>query len=334
MSFWKHERFPAIFPFKVEPLEGLSNGLKPKTDIIPIILSGKDLLILNLTDTHCHLDLEVFDPDRQVVLDRAWASGLIRILIPALNLSSSQRVLELANQHPYLFCAIGVHPNDSLSWDKNTKDNLERLFIEHIVSRQINPDLSMRNQKIVAIGEIGLDYFWNDSPHDLQKIVLIEQLTLAAKLELPVVLHFRESGDAPHGDCAEDLINILEEWVLKMRESNNPLAKSPGVLHSFSGDQTTAKKMIDLNFFIGITGPVTFKNADAKREVVKSLPLERILIETDAPFLAPVPQRGRRNEPALVRHITDKIAEIHNKNPDEVAAITYENSMRLFSWGG
>jgi TatD DNase family protein len=291
-------------------------------------------LISNLTDTHCHLDLEVFDPDRQAVLDRAWASGLIRIMIPAINLTSSQRVIELANKHSNLFCSIGVHPNDSLSWDRNTKNSLERLFIENAAFRQNNPDLSMRSQKIVAIGEIGLDYFWNDAPHDHQKIVLIEQLALAAKLKLPVVLHVRESGDAMNGDCARDMINILEEWLLHLRASNNPLAKSPGVLHSFSGDQTTAKKMIDLNFFIGITGPVTFKNADARREVVKSLPLERILIETDAPYLAPVPQRGRRNEPAFVRHITDKIAEIHFKNPDEVAAITYENSKRLFSWGG
>jgi TatD DNase family protein len=112
------------------------------------------------------------------------------------------------------------------------------------------------------------------------------------------------------------------------------LAEKPGVLHSFSGNLETAQKAIDMNFYIGITGPITYKNAEAKREMVKSLPLENLLIETDAPYLAPVPQRGKRNEPAFVRHIADKIAEIHNKNPEEVAAITTTNAARLFSWGG
>jgi TatD DNase family protein len=127
-------------------------------------------------------------------------------------------------------------------------------------------------------------------------------------------------------------MRILEEWVQQLRGERSALAERPGVLHSFSGSLSTAEKALNLNFYIGITGPVTYKNAHTKREVVKSIPLERLLIETDAPYLAPVPQRGKRNEPAFVRHIADKIAEIHQINPEQVAAVTTQNAARLFSW--
>jgi TatD DNase family protein len=142
----------------------------------------------------------------------------------------------------------------------------------------------------------------------------------------------REAKDAPEGDCARDMLNILELWMSRLRSNHHSLAENPGVLHSFSGSLNTAAKLLELNFCIGITGPVTFKNAEARREMVKSLPLERLLIETDAPYLAPFPQRGRRNEPAFVRHIADKIAEIHNKTPEEVAEQTSANAAQLFSW--
>jgi TatD DNase family protein len=285
---------------------------------------------VELTDTHCHLDLENFDSDRSEVLERAWMAGLTRILIPGIDLASSKRVISLAGSDSRLFAGMGVHPNDALSWDENTRDELRRLFQ--------NPyDVSVRvpgEQRIVAIGEIGLDYYWNAAPHEQQWMVLNQQLTLAAELKLPVVLHLREKEDAMDGECARDMLQILRKWTQALTLSNNPLAMAPGVLHSFSGSQHMAKEALELNFYIGVTGPVTFKNAEAKREVVKSLPLERLLIETDAPFLAPVPKRGRRNEPAFVSHITDKIAEIHNKNPDEIAALTSANASRLFSWGG
>ena len=285
---------------------------------------------MNLTDTHCHLDLEKFDPDRAEVLARAWEAGLIRILIPGITLASSKRIVDLAKTHSGLFAGIGVHPNDALSWDASTRDGLRQLFQDSLAGL-VNPGGS---QKIVAIGEIGLDYYWNDAPQAVQHRVLTEQLGLAMELGLPVILHFREQADALDGPCASDLLGILSDWVRTLQKNNNPLAKSPGVLHSFSGSLETARKALDLNFYIGITGPVTYKNADAKREVVKSLPLERLLIETDAPFLAPVPKRGLRNEPAFVRHIADKIAEIHTKSPEEIVALTSANAARLFSWGG
>ncbi len=278
---------------------------------------------MNLTDTHCHLDLDRFNIDRSDVLDRAWKAGVTRILIPGLDLASSKRVVELAQSQPALFAAIGVHPSDSLGWEDSSFDQLKLLY-----------QTSSAQQKIVAIGEIGLDYYWDDAPHDWQQFVLMKQLRLAAELELPVILHLREHADAQDGDCAGDMLSILRTWVAELKLNNNPLGSAPGVLHSFSGSLSTAKSVIEMNFFIGITGPITYKNAEAKRVVVESLPLESILTETDAPFLAPVPQRGRRNEPAFVSHITDKIAEIHNKNPEEIAALTSKNAARLFSWGG
>ena len=257
------------------------------------------------------------------MLDRAWSAGLTRILIPGIDLSSSKRVVELARSHSALFVAIGVHPSDSLSWNDETSDQLRHLFLSSSV-----------RQKIVAIGEIGLDYYWNTAPHEWQQAVLKKQLCLAAELQLPVILHMREHADSQDGDCSSDLLAILQAWILDLRSINSPLVNAPGVLHSFSGSLETAKSVIDLNFFIGITGPVTYKNAEAKREVVKSLPLQCILTETDAPFLAPAPHRGHRNEPAFVSYITDKIAEIHNINPEEIAALITNNAARLFSWGG
>lgn len=276
---------------------------------------------MNLVDTHCHLDLEKFDADRSGVLERAWQAGLTRILIPGLDVASSQRAVHLAASHPALFAAIGVHPSESLSFEAGTLDALRALRSENHTA-----------PKIVAIGEIGLDYYWDDAPHDWQQSVLKEQLGLASELNLPVVLHLREARDAPEGDCARDMLDILEEWLKWLQAAQHPLALAPGVLHSFSGSLNSATKLVALNFQIGITGPVTFKNTEVRREVVKSLPLECLLIETDAPFLAPVPQRGRRNEPAFVRHIVDKIAEIHNKTPEEVATQTSANAERLFSW--
>jgi len=281
---------------------------------------------VNLTDTHCHLDLDKFDSDRGEVLDRAWGAGLTRILVPGLNLVSSAKVVQLAESHARIFAAIGVHPNDALTWNQNSREELKRLYKASGETKNI--------KKIVAIGEIGLDYYWDEAPHALQKDILHEQLDLALELGLPVILHLREKEDVSDGDCAKDLVSILKAWTRKLNQKKSPLAAAPGVLHSFSAGQETARSVLDLNFYIGITGPVTYKNAEQKREVVKSLPLERMLIETDAPFLAPVPMRGRRNEPAFVCHITDKIAEIHNKNPKEIAALTCTNAARLFSWGG
>lgn len=272
-----------------------------------------------LTDTHCHLDLEKFDADRREVIERALAAGVTRILVPGITLKSSRAIVKLAESHPSLFAAVGVHPNDSTTWDPQTIPALRELAT---------------NLKVVGIGEIGLDYYWNAAPRDHQQKVLREQLALAAELELPVSLHARETGDAPDGDCARDLLQILEEWAGRLRVEKNPLAERPGVWHSFSGTRQSAEKAIALNFYIGVTGPLTYKNAQERREVIAVLPLERLLVETDAPYLAPDPKRGKRNEPAFVMFTVEKLATLHSLTPDQVAETTTSNAARLFAWGG
>jgi TatD DNase family protein len=276
---------------------------------------------MKLTDTHCHLDLPQFDPDRTAVVQRAAGAGLTRILVPALDLSSSRRVLALAGSHPMLFAAVGVHPTEAGSWSDSTGDGLRALA------------QGDGGHKLVAIGEIGLDYYWDAAPHEIQMAALRQQLDLAAELSLPVVIHLREAGDAQGGPCADDLVRALGEWMDGLSARRSPLVGRPGVLHSFSGDLATVGKALELGFYLGVTGPVTYKNADAKREVIRQVPLDRLLIETDAPYLAPVPQRGRRNEPAFVRYIADKIAELHHITPEEAAGITSQNAERLFGWG-
>ena len=273
-----------------------------------------------LTDTHCHLDSDAFDSDRRAVIERALEAGVGRILIPGVTAESSRRAVCLAANYPVIFAAVGIHPTD---------------LQEGLTDRTIADlrDLA-QHPKVVAVGEIGLDYYWVTEPDAQmrQREALRAQLELARDLPKPVIVHTRERDDAEHGPCAEDLISILEEWVGQLRAAHEPLS-SPGVLHSFSGSLETAKKAIDLGFYIGVTGPVTYKNAESRRRVIAALPLEHLLIETDAPYLAPHPYRGKRNEPAYVAHIADKIARIQSRTPQEVIAVTGNNAARLFSWG-
>jgi TatD DNase family protein len=271
-----------------------------------------------LTDTHCHLNLQQFDEDRAAVIERAEKAGLVRILIPSLSVNSSLSAIKLVESHSMLYTAIGVQPNESLTWDNASISALRELAV---------------NPKVVAIGEIGLDYYWESAPHEHQQRVFQEQLDLAAELELPVVIHLREKSDAVNGPCYDDALNILEGWVAGLGPDKEALKKNPGVLHSFSGSLESAQQAIGLNFYIGITGPVTFKKAEYKQEMVAQLPLESLLIETDAPYLTPHPYRGKRNEPAFVVEIADKIAGLQSRSQEEVASITTDNADRLFSWG-
>ena len=270
-----------------------------------------------LTDTHCHLDLEQFDADRTEVLRRAEQAGLTRILVPGISFASSLSVVKLAESHPVLFAAVGIHPTEASGIDRSALNDLRKLA---------------HHPKVKAIGEIGLDYYWNSAPHELQVKVLRFQLDLAAGLGLPVILHMREDKDALNEDCARDLLQILENWVAGLRLGQNPLANRPGVLHSFSGSLETARRALSLGFTIGVTGPVTYPNARTRQDIVAALPLEHLLLETDAPFQAPHPYRGKRNESSYVRLIADKIALLHACTLEEVATATSENAGRLFSW--
>ena len=305
---------------------------------------------MKLTDTHCHLDFDKFDKDRDAVIQRALEAGVERILVPALDLGSSRAVVQLAKSHPNVFAAVGFHPTDLDTWDDNSINELKSLIDFSRFARSGEavrglagggdsslPSVAQNDRnKIVAIGEIGLDYYWVKEPEKQarQREALKRQLRLAQEATLPVIIHVREENDAWFGQASADLLAILTEWQNELQATNHPLAEKPGVLHSFNGNLETAQKAMARNFHIGVTGPVTYKNAAEKRQIIRRLPLEKILIETDAPFLTPVPHRGRRNEPSFVTHIADKIAEIHNTTLEQVAKITSDNANRLFGWGG
>ena len=290
-----------------------------------------------LTDTHCHLDYNKFDEDRDAVLQRALAAGVERIMIPALDYESSLAGIKLAASHPNIFAAVGFHPTDLDKWEKSSIEKLRNLILESsglpLRQREQAPALQ---RKILAIGEIGLDYYWvkETDKQAFQRDVLKQQLRLAQDVNKPVIIHLREENDAWFGQASTDLLDILSEWYQELSAQNHPLKEKPGVLHSYKGNLETAQKALQLNFYIGVTGPVTYKNAEEKRQIIRQLPLDRLLIETDAPFLAPVPQRGKRNEPAFVAHIADKIAEIHMTTREQIAEITSANANRLFGWGG
>lgn len=269
-----------------------------------------------LSDTHCHLNFNTFHEDRDEVIARALQSGIRQILNPGVDLTSSRAAVKLADTYPLVFASVGVHPNEALSWNEHTLDELRILSM---------------HPKVVAIGEIGLDYYRNRSPHDLQQHVFRQQLTLAEQVGLPVVIHTRDAS-ASDRQAMHDVLDILESWWLALQTSGSNLAQRPGVLHSFSGDGRAAQQAIQNGFYIGITGPVTFRNAPGLQQLVATLPVERLLIETDAPFLAPHPHRGQRNEPAYVRLVAEKIAEIHHLPFNRIAEVTSYNAERLFHW--
>lgn len=272
---------------------------------------------MQLTDTHCHLDYHKYNADRAHVIQHAKDAALVRILVPGLHHRSSKEAVMLAESNSMVYAAVGFHPTDLDEYSEKTFQQVKELA---------------KHPKVVAIGEIGIDYYWVKEPEKraFQRETLKQHLAFAQEMNKPVVLHMREQDDAWFGDASMDLLEILTEWQSGL---SGDLRERPGVLHSFNGTLETAQKALALNFYLGVTGPVTYSNADKKREVISQLPLDHLLIETDGPYLTPVPHRGKRNEPAYVVHIADKIAEIHSKSPAEIAEITTANAARLFAWG-
>jgi TatD DNase family protein len=258
-----------------------------------------------LIDTHCHLDFNAYDADRADTIARAIASGVTRIVNPATDADTGAAALSLAAAYPGVYAAAGIHPNSTASYQPGDLAVIE---------------VQARQPKVVAIGEIGLDYYRDWSSKDRQRAAFEDQLALAAQLELPVIIHNREAGD--------DVLAILAAWIPTLPER---LRTRPGVLHSFSAPRAVADKALELGFYLGFTGPITFKNADSLRSIVAAVPLDRLLTETDGPFLAPHPFRGKRNEPAYVTYIAERLAALHNV-PDEVMGeITRHNAERLFN---
>jgi TatD DNase family protein len=268
--------------------------------------------MIPFTDTHCHLDFNRFAEDRHQVLKRAWEAGVVWILNPGIDLQTNQAAINLATQHPHrINAAVGIHPNFGAPW---TAELL----------------LTLREQAqqpgVVAIGEIGLDYYRQHTPQDQQRTMFTAQLALAAELGLPVIIHNRNS--------TPDLLTILHTWQRDLAKSGHPLAQRPGVLHSYSDNLEAAQAAIEMNFYIGISGPVTFHNAQERKAITRDLPLDHLLLETDAPFLTPHPHRGKRNEPAYIPLIANEIARLHNTSPKAIAEISYANALKLFAFNG
>ena len=262
-----------------------------------------------LIDTHCHLNFEVFQQDLAEVIHRANESGITKMINPAVDLETSQEILSIAEKFTQVYAAVGIHPNSAKSWHEDT--------IEHLTKFGHHP-------QVVAIGEIGLDFYRDEAPPDLQLQIFVKQLELAENLQLPVIIHNRSA--------TQEVLAVLSDYVQQLKSSKSSMADRPGVLHSFSADVEAASQALDMNFLIGITGPVTFKNAAMVQQVVREVPLDSLLIETDSPFLPPHPYRGKRNEPAYVRYVAEKIAELKDRSVDEVGMITSQNAERLFGW--
>lgn len=251
-----------------------------------------------LFDTHAHLDDSVFAGDLDKVLERAQAAGVVLILNAGFDLESSAAAVELAEKHREIYAAVGIHPHEAAGAGTDYLAELERLAA---------------HPKVVAVGEIGLDYYRDLSPRRVQKKVFWEQLELAKKLGKPVIIHDRDA----HGD----VMDILRRWAPGL---------AGGVMHCYSGSWEMAREVISLGFYISLAGPVTYPNAVRLKDIAARLPEERLLVETDAPYLAPQAFRGKRNEPALVVHTVEEIARLRKKDPKYIAEITSENGRRLF----
>ncbi|MDH3944977.1 MAG: TatD family hydrolase [Anaerolineae bacterium] len=264
---------------------------------------------MRLIDTHCHLYFDQFSEDLEEVLQRAAESGVEKMIVPGISLETSREAVRLAERYDPVYAAVGIHPNSGSEWDENAANEITELA---------------GMEKVVAIGEIGLDNHWETVPVETQERVFQEQLELSAKLDKPVIIHSRESTG--------EVLGILERWLRNEKKDIAAAEFLPGVLHSYSGDEEECGRAIEMGFFIGIAGPVTFKNALDLQKIVAGLPLEKVLIETDSPYLSPHPHRGKRNEPQMVGLVNGKISELKSRSADEVAEVTYTNAERLFKW--
>lgn len=265
--------------------------------------------MITFQDTHCHLNLNQFDNDLDLVLERAVDQGVDRILVPGIDLETSRHAVTLSEKYPQVFAAVGIHPNSANSWTSTTLADLRNLT---------------SHPKVVAIGEIGLDYYRDWTTPSAQRKVFLKQLELAAESQLPVVIHNR--------DAIKDVLPIVSEWYSSTIQNHSWLRNRPGVLHSYDGEIEPALQAAAMNFFIGISGPVTYKNAESRHEIVRLIHQDRILAETDAPYLTPYPHRGTRNEPAFVKLVINSIAELKTLPISEIAGILTSNSNQLFAW--
>jgi TatD DNase family protein len=249
-------------------------------------------------DSHAHLDDEQFNEDRNIVIDGLKDNQISLVVNIGADLESSLFSKKLAQQYDNIYFAAGIHPHDAKAATEDILNEITKL---------------LNHSKCVALGEIGLDYFKNYSPHDIQRSVFEKQLIIAKKKTMPIVVHMREA--------TKDTVGLLKKYYP---------AENAGVIHSFSGSIETAKIMLDMGFYLSISGPVTYKDANNLKKVAKYIPLDRLLIETDSPYLSPVPCRGKRNEPQYIKYTAMQIAQLKEIDVEEIAKVTAQNACVLF----
>ncbi len=253
-----------------------------------------------LVDSHCHLDFDVFDEDRAETIQRAKDAGIGTMVTICTRVTRFDDILKIAQTDPNIWCSVGIHPHQA--------EEEPTVSPEDLIERANHP-------KVVGIGETGLDYYYDNSPRDMQKANFLAHIAASRETQLPLIVHTRDADD--------DMANILEHEMGK--------GAFPGVLHCFSSGADLARRALDIGFYISLSGIVTFKKAEDLRDIARDLPLDRILVETDAPFLAPVPNRGKRNEPSFVAHTAAQIAELKNESFHFISKASTENFFRLFN---
>jgi len=251
-----------------------------------------------LFDTHAHYDDEKFEDDRKDVIEKAHDSGVSYIINASVDIKSCEESLKLSDEFEYVYAAVGIHPHEVGDVNDSTLSKIE---------------MFAKEDKVVAIGEIGLDYYYDTSPREIQRQWFAQQINVAKNLQLPVIVHDRDA----HQDC----LNIIKE------QKANEIG---GVVHCYSGSVEMAKELLDYNFYISVGGSLTFKNAKKLVEVVRWIPMDRLLIETDSPYLTPEPHRGKRNDSSYVKFVAEKVAEIKQLSFEKVADVTLKNAKKLF----
>jgi TatD DNase family protein len=255
---------------------------------------------MRIVDSHCHLDFDSFEGDIDAVVERARDAGVCRMVTICTKVSAFERVLAIAGRFDDVFCSVGVHPHEAA---REGDVPLERLV-----------ELA-RHPKVVGIGESGLDYYYDNSPVEAQKASFRTHIDAARETGLPLIVHSRDADD--------DMADMLEEGARQ--------GAFPGVLHCFTAGPDLAARAVAIGFYVSLAGIITFKSAEGIRETVRQVPMDRLLVETDAPYLAPVPMRGKRNEPAFVRHTHETLAQVKGVDVEAMAKTTTENFLRLFS---
>ncbi|MGP6139179.1 MULTISPECIES: TatD family hydrolase [unclassified Jeotgalibaca] len=251
-----------------------------------------------LFDTHCHLNVDAFADDVEAAIERAKEVGVERFAVVGFDAATIKKSLSLSAAHPEIYSIIGWHPTEAGSYTLDVEEALIPL---------------LKNERVVAMGEMGLDYYWMEDSKEVQEHVFRRQIQIAKELDLPISIHMR--------DAIEDTYRILKD---------EGVSEIGGIMHSYSGDVSYMEKFLDLGMHISLSGVVTFKKATEVHEVAKAVPLDKLLIETDAPYLAPVPYRGKRNEPSYVKYVAEKIAELRGMTTEEIATITMQNANKLF----